>query len=664
MMKKMKNYKILLMTLVIVLGVGCSKDFLERPPESDVIPEQYLKEESQLSAYAVELYTLLPTHENWSFGTFGIDADTDNMADMTYDNKYVPGQYRVPQGGGVWDFANIYRCNYFLENVVPDYENGEIVGSDAGIKHAIGEVYFFRAWEYFYKLREMGDTPIITTTLPDDSEVLTAASERAPRSEVARFIIADLDKAIDLMMAASPDGRNNRLSRASAYLLKSRVALFEGTWLKYFKNTAFVPNGPDWPGAEKSYNQGYSFPSGDIDAEIDWLLGEAMDAARAVADTYPLTTNNGSLQQDVADMSNPYFDMFGAEDMSGFEEVLLWRDYDKGLGVVHNVPVYAQLGNYGVGLTKGMVDSFVMANGLPIYASGSGYQGDDYIADVRENRDGRLWLFLKQPGQTNILYESPDGDHGTPVEPIPDITNSSAEKGYTTGYTIRKGLNYDQTHTGNGQGFTGSIVFRATEAYLNYMEACYERNGSLDGTATGYWRAIRERAHVNPDFQVTIAATDMTEEAKGDWGAYSAGSLIDPTLYNIRRERRNELMAEGLRAMDLKRWRAMDQLVSTPYHVEGMKLWGPMQNWYEEGVLKYASADANVSAPSRSDYLRPYEKTGNELVYNGYKWMMAHYLQPIAIKHFLITSENNSVNSSPIYQNPGWPTTANEGATY
>src|SRR5690606_38296230 len=81
-----------------------------------------------------------------------------------------------------------------------------------------------------------------------------------------------------------------------------------------------------------------------------------------------------SLQQDVADMSNPYFDMFGAEDMSGFEEVLLWRDYDKGLGVVHNVPVYAQLGNYGVGLTKGMVDSFVMANGLPIYASGSGYQ--------------------------------------------------------------------------------------------------------------------------------------------------------------------------------------------------------------------------------------------------------------------------------------------------
>ena len=41
---------------------------------------------------------------------------------------------------------------------------------------------------------------------------------------------------------------------------------------------------------------------------------------------------------------------------------------------------------------------------------------------------------------------------------------------------------------------------------------------------------------------------------------------------------------------------------------------------------------------------------------------MAHYLDPIAIQHFLITSENNNLESSPIYQNPGWPLTANEGA--
>lgn len=656
--------KLILLLFVTSCLVGCSDDFLERPPQSNIIPEDYLWEEAHLASYAIEQYGILPSHGNWSFGTFGIDAHTDNMAAMNYDNKFVPGQWRVPQSGGVWSFGNIFRLNYFLNTVVPRNEAGEIMGSSSGIEHYIGEVYFLRAFEYFNKVQQLGDFPIVTQTLRDDMEELTSASERAPRSEVVRFIISDLDLAAEMMMNNSPDGAKNRLNRASALLIKSRVALYEATWLKYFANTAFVPNGPEWPGEEKAYNQNYQFQAGSLDAEIDWLLGQAMDAAKEVADAYPLTPNNGVLQQSLADATNPYFDMFSDVNMSGYSEVLLWRDYDQGLGVVHNVPVYAQLGNAGVGLTKGLVDSFLMENGLPIYANGSGYQGDDYIADVRENRDGRLWLFLKQPGQINVLYESDLGDHSTPVEPTPDIANSSAEKGYSTGYTIRKGLNYDEAQTGNGQGSTGSIVFRATEAYLNYIEASYERTGSLDGTAAQYWMDIRNRAQTNPDYQASIAATNMAIEAEGDWGAYSAGELIDPILYNIRRERRNELFAEGLREMDLKRWRAMDQLISEPYHIEGFKLWGPMQQWYENSGLVYDSGEANVSSPSRSDYLRPYEQTGNELVYDGYRWAMAHYLHPVAIQHFLITSENNTISSSPIYQNPGWPTNANEGAEF
>jgi len=50
-------------------------------------------------------------------------------------------------------------------------------------------------------------------------------------------------------------------------------------------------------------------------------------------------------------------------------------------------------------------------------------------------------------------------------------------------------------------------------------------------------------------------------------------------------------------------------------------------------------------------------------VFNGYKWTMAHYLNPIAVQNFLITSENNDVIGSPIYQNPGWPLIPNQGPT-
>ena len=94
-----------------------------------------------------------------------------------------------------------------------------------------------------------------------------------------------------------------------------------------------------------------------------------------------------------------------------------------------------------------------------------------------------------------------------------------------------------------------------------------------------------------------------------------------------------------------------------------------MQEWYDQPdgstLLVYGMDDpaANVSAPSISEYLRPYEITSRSLAKDGYKWSMAHYLSPIAIQNFLITSVGGSMSDSPIYQNPGWPLEANQGPT-
>ena len=50
------------------------------------------------------------------------------------------------------------------------------------------------------------------------------------------------------------------------------------------------------------------------------------------------------------------------------------------------------------------------------------------------------------------------------------------------------------------------------------------------------------------------------------------------------------------------------------------------------------------------------EKTNNLMYDAGYSWCEAHYLNPIAITHFRITTSNpNDLNTSIIYQNPGWP---------
>lgn len=657
----MKTIKYFIILLPIWLLSACN-DYLDITPPSQIIPENYLDEESQLAGYAIEQYpNILPSHSGWGFGTFGIDAGTDNMISPSINNRYLPGEWRVDTEGGSWEFGNIYQMNYFLNNVLPKWKDNTIVGNPQNIAHYIGEIYFLRAYVYFGKLQELGDFPIIKKAMNDkDPAILIEAAKRAPRTEVARFILSDLDSAITLLNSSSIDGAKQRISKNVALLLKSRVALYEGTWLKYFKGTAFVPDGPGWPGKTKEYNKDYTYPTGSIDGEIDFFLSQAMDASAQVADQVELVNNTGIIES--ANNENPYFSMFGAVNMSGYSEVLLWRQYSESV-VTHNVPVYAQLGNYATGLTRSFVESFIMENGYPIYDPRSGYHGDDYIEDIRKDRDGRLQLFLKQPGQKNILVNLGSGTHGTPVEPIPDISSTTAERRYISGYTIRKGISYDGAQTNNGGGYTGSITFRAVEAYLNYLEASYEKNGTIDNKASLYWQKIRQRAKVDPDFQKTIGATQMAQE-KRDWGAYSVGNLIEPTLYNIRRERRSELMAEGLRLMDLKRWRSMDQLMAQADHFEGFKLWGPMKEWYTPEQLIYGADRANavVSDPSRSLYLRPHEIRGNMLSYNGVRFAMAHYLAPIAIQHFQLASSDGSIDNSVIYQNPGWPIVAGLGA--
>lgn len=689
----MKTYSSTILKSLFVLalagGMTSCEDFLDREPMSQAAPDLYFTEASQLGNYANKLYSdILPSHSNWSYGLFANDNDTDNQAGVSAHNRYTADRWKVSHSeDSNWKFEMIYRCNYFLSEVLPKFgddlsgSKNTITGDLSAIKHYIGEIYFLRACEYFKRYQMFGDFPIVTAPQEPELEALRKALERQPRNEVARFILSDLDTAATLMNGS--DMATSRINRDVALLLKSRVALFEGTWLKYFKNTALVPGGEGWPGASKDYHAGFQL---NIEAEITFFLDEAMAASKEVADKYKgaLTENTGVLQQSADAPANPYFNMFAQEDLSGVKEVLLWRPYARGLET-HNVNSAAGRGNYRIGVTRGFVNNFLMEDGTPVYTHGSYadgdgyYKGDKEIKDVRINRDSRLAIFLKEPNQKNILFEldNTEGSEATPVEPIPAITLGDGERGYATGYALRKGGSFNKKYYGNGSGYTAAICYRATEALLNYMEASYERKGTLDGDARAYWEAIRNRSKLSTNIDNTIAKTDMTKEAANDWGAYSAGVMLtDKTLYNIRRERRCEMLAEGVRYMDLCRWRSMDQLMTTPYHIEGFHLWNtPMERWYDKGVnpdtgkmeshlVANGKQDANVSNKEISgEYLRPYERYPDQAGFNGLTWKMAHYLQPIMIKQFQISATSGAdVTTSPLYQNPYWPTAADQAA--
>lgn len=700
---KLKN--IVRLASVVALGAtisGCN-DYLDIMPPSEISPEQYLTTAEQLGTYTIPYYNgsfnggrgsnMFPHHGiggNSYESYFDGDKGTDNEDGV--DSRFFNGTSKVKVGneGGSWYFNTLNSLNWFIKTVRERQAAGKIKGAEAIANHYLGEAYMLRATENFGKLRALGDFPIYTYVEPAmDKDYLIRISKRAPRNVFARHILADMDTAISLLSDGSLTGKRNRITKDAALLFRARVALFEGTFEKYFAGTPFVPDAAaGWPGAKKDYNKDFTY---DNAKEVAFFLDEAMKSAKAVADAHPkLASNNKKLKGKKSGVdgfpANEYYDMFASQDVSKIDEALMYRSYDLTAGGGHCMNQYIRGGR---GFTQEFANTFLMENGLPIYADGSGYAGDDFIADTQKGRDYRWQLFVKAPN--DYIYEDNlDQRVGCGKKNKKDAefkapgvgNNGGVDCTTSTGYQKGKGWAQISDYSRGGHDLCAAIVFRAAEAYLIYIEACCERKGdALDSDAKAYWAALRKRAGLPEDYMVTVNATDLAkeEETSHDFGLYSAGApLTSKVLYNIRRERRCELMGEGMRMDDLIRWRALDQLKTKRAYTHGCKIFGPMYEWMT-GVKKadayngwatknlvFDNADPNknnISSPSDVEggfngdprYMNLQRTSSmSEWYESGFSWRMAHYLWPINEDHFVQTAPSGDLNDSPIYQNPYW----------
>lgn len=632
----MKKFKYIFGAFLLA-GSVASCNFLDREPMDFGDENAYYKTVDDLELAVNDFYQVLPKMEYLWGGPYEDDNTSDNQCGNWPNNLFYEGEKKtVQQANSEWKFVNLRGINFFINKTKEQLDAGAITGTTEFINHYWGEGYFFRAYEHFRLLRNFGDAPILEQMLPDDEATLAQASKRRPRNEVARFIIEDLKRAEELMMENAP--AEGRLSKDAARLLRARVALYEATWEKYHANTAFVPGNPKWVGA--STYPDFQFKAGSAEAEINYFLDEAIEAADLVA-------SHRSLDDDYISMFNRL------TPFSSNDEVILARYYQMGV-LSHSASNYLGRTGGGTGFTRALVNSFLMKNGLPIYADGSNYGGDTYMLDEMKDRDERLTSSVKIAGSDIETVPGPDGTlvNDTIYYYRPQLTLSGNE-GSPTGYELKKWVSYEAGQQEQGQGTSATPIFRAAEAYLIYLEAYYERNGNLGGNCDRYWTELRRRAGVDTDYNKTIAATDLSKE--NDLAVCSKGIEVDKTLYNIRRERRCELLGEGMRLDDLKRWRALDKM--RDYQVEGMNLWEEMYKMYDNGVL-----NGVVSPSGVSNYIRPLQKSSTSVAYNGYNFPKPHYLEPIPISEFLLTVDGSG--SSTLYQNPGWPTKSDGIADY
>jgi len=670
---------------ILCLGMtvtSCS-DFLDRPPLDQISPDSYYTTADQLGTFTINYYTsIFPNNSGWFAGVATFDDGTDNQASRGGNSgMYLQDQWKVPTSGGIGMNA-IRNVNKFINESEAKIAAGKVTGTPEQINQYMGEAYFIRAMLYYSKLQDYGDFPIELKELNVNND-LVEASKRQPRNLVARQILSDMDKAIDKLQVTIAN--KVRINKNAALAMKSRMALYEATFEKYHRGTGRVPGDANWPGKNKEWNKNFTINQDD---EVNFFLDQAIDAAKKVCDAVPLKTQNSHVMNPSSigqyNGWNSYYDMFASPDLSKYPEVLLWRQFNSNL-----TPSLAHLtsnklrGGASTGWTRGLVESFLMKNGLPIYASGSGYHGDTTVDMAKTDRDERLQLFMF--GESDVLgidqksIDLANKKLAAGATPLTKILFNAATLFATdqasrdvTGYRQRKFYNYDPAMQ-LGQTFSdvdGQIIIRVEEAMLNYIEASYLRTGSLNATAIGYWTALRARAGITAPISTTIAATDMSKEAdvnrpSYDWAAFSAGHPVDATLYSIRRERRSEFAGEGLRNDDLIRWASLDQVKN--YQIEGVNFWDQIyQNpsfVNDKGVsliIADGESNATMSAKTLSKYVRPYQiQKTNNILYDGYTFYQAHYLSPFSYQEMQLCSPDGNAENSNLYQNIYWPVKAN-----
>ena len=667
--------------LCLGMTVTSCNDFLDRPPLDQVPPTSYYLTADQLGTFPINYYTsIFPNNSGWWAGVATFDDGTDNQAARGGNTSmFLQDQWKVPTSGGI-GMNNIRNVNKFINENEPKIAEGKVSGDANLINQYMGEAYFIRAMLYYDKLQTYGDFPIQLTELKVEDDLVTP-NKRQPRNLVARQILSDMDKAIEKLQVDF--AKKVRINKYAALAMKSRMALYEATFEKYHRGTGRVPGDANWPGKNKEWNKNFTINQDD---EVNFFLDQAIDAAKKVCDAVPLKTKNSHVMNPsivgLYNGWNAYYDMFASPDLSKYPEVLLWRQFNSDINVAHLTSNKLR-GGAATGWTRGLVESFLMKNGLPIYASGSGYNGDTTIDMVKKDRDERLQLFLF--GESDILgidqksIDLVNEKRPAGTAPIDNIKFNVAGLFVTdqasrdvTGYRQRKFYNYDPAMQ-LGQTFSdvdGQIIIRVEEAMLNYIEASYLRTGSLDATATGYWTALRARAGITAPISTTIAATDMTKEAdvkrpSYDWAAFSAGKPVDATLYSIRRERRSEFAGEGLRNDDLIRWASLDQVKN--YQVEGINFWDQtyQNSAFVDGkgnslIISDGGDKATMSSKDISKYIHPYQiQKNNNILYNGYTFYQAHYLYPFSYQEMQLCSPDGTAENSNLYQNIYWPVEAN-----
>jgi starch-binding outer membrane protein, SusD/RagB family len=223
------KFKTYIINLIIIglLFSACSKDFLDKKPDSQLSSSTYWTTADNASKAVTATYRYLRGDDWWKpFLTCATD-DSYAWSNWPCDIMYAGNGSATPTLGTYdhfWDYyyQEITASNNILENIgsVPDL-------SDSLRRRFAAEARFMRAYSYQQLVGLYGDV-IWRTSFPSGPADYYLA--RTPANTVLDSVVNDINKFAKDLPVKYPSSEFGRATRGAAWALKARILLYQGKW--------------------------------------------------------------------------------------------------------------------------------------------------------------------------------------------------------------------------------------------------------------------------------------------------------------------------------------------------------------------------------------------------------------------------------------------------
>jgi hypothetical protein len=526
-----------LIILFLLVSTSC-EEYLNKAPAADITEKNVFGNFTSFQGFTEQLYNcIMDPDKGGAWNKYLFADETLNNYPYNFDNGNYWGNETYFFGVSVnvtsntardrriWEYAwyAISVANQALEKI----EEPGLFEGTAEEKNLIkGQALFFRGWFYFEICRYWGGMPYITRVLDPTESLVTPEFNRLNFQETAKKMAEDFRAAADLLpnhwdvtvVGQKTLGQNrDRINKFHALSYLGKALLFGASPMMNEEATG-----------SNTYNEAMC-------AEAAKAFGELLALADLPGTYYKMQT------------WATYMDCFVKLNNlrpGGTECIMVPTIYDRTrvrnstLGAISPSSFGLNSGTNADVPTHNITKNFAMANGLPIDDPASGFNPLDPWTG-REPRfykniaiDGEKWWATAGSDQFAQLYNG--GRHRSLINP-PSVTGYFQKKFNGLGPT------YSLSVAGSLMAFVPYM--RLADVYLMYAESViWSAGGTPQSTSSNYTMTAEQALNV-----VRVRAQLPVINAK-----FTGNRTV--FFEEIVRERAVELIFEGQRFCDLRRW--------------------------------------------------------------------------------------------------------------